>query len=161
MGQRRRPSQTLRYWRAQAKPRPSVPIGGRTPESEAPCQPPIAKYEQLCYSTPMKWVLSPLLFLGACRIHEYCANHRESPCDRGAEGTSPRRIAFRGTMRLERMPFRDRLFGAIPLHYGSVTDPIQIPFRSFTTPLQLHYGSLRPITPLYWLRAYTHQNPAD
>ena len=39
VGQRRRPSQTLRSWRAHAKTKPSVPIGGRTPES-GPLPPP-------------------------------------------------------------------------------------------------------------------------
>ncbi len=53
-----------------------------------PCHIPIAKYEQLCYSGPMKRAAIPLLFLGACRIHEHCANHGESPCGRGAEGTT-------------------------------------------------------------------------
>ncbi len=37
----------------------------------------------------MKWAAGPLLFLGACRIHIALeANHRESPCGRGAEGTT-------------------------------------------------------------------------
>ena len=93
----------------------------------SPCHTPLAKYEQLCYSTPMKSADSPLLFLGACRIHSVLeANHRESPCGRGAEGTSSRRIAFRGTMGPEPMPFRDKLLGAIRLRHGS---------------LRLHYGS--------------------
>ncbi len=36
----------------------------------------------------MKWAPGPLLFLGACRItYVLGANHRESPCGRGAEGT--------------------------------------------------------------------------
>ena len=73
---------------AHAKTRPSVPIGGRTPESETPATPPIAKCERVCYSTPMKSATGPLLFLGACRIHlALWANHGESPCGRGAEGT--------------------------------------------------------------------------
>ena len=53
------------------------------------CPTPIALCELLCYSLPMKWAPGPLLFLGACRItYVLGANHRESPCGRGAEGTS-------------------------------------------------------------------------
>ncbi len=29
---------------------------------------PLAKYERVCYNTPMKSATGPLLFLGACRI---------------------------------------------------------------------------------------------
>ncbi len=48
----------------------------------------IAKFELLCYSTPRKSTTGPLLFLGARRItYVLGANHRESPCGRGAEGT--------------------------------------------------------------------------
>ena len=51
--------------------------------------PPLAKYERLCYSAPMKWAAGPLLSLGACHIHIALeANHRESPCGRSAEGTT-------------------------------------------------------------------------
>ena len=50
---------------------------------------PLAKSEQLCYNIPMKSATGPPLFLGACRIHlALWANHRESPCGRGAEGTT-------------------------------------------------------------------------
>ena len=49
--------------------------------------PPLQNTNDCAIVPPMKWATSPLLFLGACRIHEYCANHGESPCGRGAEGT--------------------------------------------------------------------------
>ena len=53
------------------------------------CHTPLAKYELLCYGSPMKWAAGPLLFLGACRIHTALeAKHRASPCGRGAEGTT-------------------------------------------------------------------------
>ena len=85
---------------AQAKPDPPLKEGaGQTktirPQRRADagvwgsCHTPLAKYEQLCYSTPMKSATGPLLFLGACRItHVLGANHRVSPCGRGAEGTT-------------------------------------------------------------------------
>ncbi len=61
----------------------------RPSAQEAPAPPPVAKYELLCYSIPMKWAPGPLLFLGVCRITFVLgANHRESPCGRGAEGTT-------------------------------------------------------------------------
>ena len=70
--------------------RPSAE-GGRTPQQDPPsrlCRHPLAKYERLCYSILMKWAGGPLLLLGACRItYVLGANHRESPCGRGAEGT--------------------------------------------------------------------------
>ena len=50
---------------------------------------PLAKCERLCYSVPMKSAAGPPLFLGACRITSVLgANHGESPCGRGAEGTT-------------------------------------------------------------------------
>ena len=89
VGQRRRP-----------KPDPSAE-GGRKPKQAHPspipatrrggslCPTPIAKSERVCYSIPMKSATGPLLFLGACRItYVLGANHGESPCGRGAEGTT-------------------------------------------------------------------------
>ncbi len=73
---------------AHAKTKPSVPIGGRTPESEAPATPPIVKYEQVCYSTPMKSATGPLLFLGAAAYVRTGGFSVDSPCGRGAEGTT-------------------------------------------------------------------------
>ena len=73
---------------------------------------------------------------------------REQP-----KGQDPPRKAGTGANAV----IRHRLFGAIPLRYGSVTVPLRSHYRSFTVPLQLHYGSLRPITPLLRLRAYTHR----
>ena len=64
--------------------KPIVPIAAPpTPPREPPLPPPIAKYERVCYSTPMKSAAGPLLFLGACRIQlALWANHRDSPCGR-------------------------------------------------------------------------------
>ncbi len=76
--------------------RPSAD-GGRKPQQIHPprlCPTPIAKYdiakyERLCCSTPMKWATGPLLFLGACRIHEHWGLTTENPpCGRSAEGTT-------------------------------------------------------------------------
>ena len=117
---------------------------------------PIAKYERLCYSTPMKSATGPLLFLGACRItYVLGANHGESPCGRGAEGTTQgARPSEEGWDRSQcrykaqalwshPAPLRFR-YGSLRSHYGS-----------FTVPLRFLYGSLRPITPLLRRRAYT------
>ena len=85
---------------AHAKPTPPLKEGARQdktirphrrPPSEVrgPCHTPLVKYELLCYDSPMRWAAGPLLLLGACRIHTALeANHRESPCGRGAEGTT-------------------------------------------------------------------------
>ena len=75
--------------------------GGRRPQQARPppisaprlggslCHTPLVKSERVCYSTPMKSAPGPLLFLGACRIkYVLGANHGESPCGRGAEGTT-------------------------------------------------------------------------
>ena len=136
---------------AQAKPIPTAE-GGRTPRQDHPppspphrrraspppstATPPIAKYEQLCYSTPMKSADSPLLFLGACRIHEHCAKHRASPAA-GAlreqpKGQDPPRKPGTGACAV----IRRRRFGAIPLHDGSVT----VRYGTMTVPLQFHDG---------------------
>ena len=65
---------------------PSPSAGGRRSLGLLPH--PLAKYERLCYSTPMKSATGPLLFLGACRItYGLGANHGKSPRGRGAEGT--------------------------------------------------------------------------
>ena len=85
---------------AHAKPDPPLIEGARQDKAirphrradagvRGPRHTPIAKYEQLCYSTLMKSATGPLLFLGACRIRlALWANHRASPCGRGAEGTT-------------------------------------------------------------------------
>ena len=61
-----------------------------------PCQPPLAKSELVCYNTLMKSATGPLLFLGACRIHEHWGLTMESPPVAGAlreqpEGQDPPR----------------------------------------------------------------------
>ncbi len=86
------------------------------------------------------------------------AKHRESPCGRGAEGT-PRgaRPSEEGWDRSDCRCKAQALWShpaPLRFRYGAITDPFQILYNSLT-------ASLRPITPLYWLRAYTHQNPAD
>ena len=84
---------------------------------------PLAKYEHLCYGTPMKSAASPLLFLGACRItYVPGANHRESPCGRGRGETSPSPTTVRRRVRPVPMPFPDKPLGAIPLSDGYATD---------------------------------------
>ena len=54
----------------------------------------------------MKSAPAPPLFLRACRIHLDRGSH--SPCGRDVEGISPKRTTIRGTVRLERMPLRDK-----------------------------------------------------
>ena len=131
--------------------------GGRKPQQDHPSRKrhtPLAKYEQLCYSTPMKSAADPLLFLGACRIHEHCANRRASPCGRGAEGTPQRaRPSEDGRGRSD-----CRCKAQAPWSHPA---PLRFHYRSITVPLRFHYGSLRPITLLLRFRAYTRQNPAD
>ena len=88
---------TQKRWRAgrwdngAGQSRPSAE-GGRRPKQIHPprlCPTPLAKYERLCYSIPMKSADSPLLLLGACRITYVPGEiHRESPCGRSAEGTT-------------------------------------------------------------------------
>ena len=66
--------------------RPSAE-GGRKPQQIHPprlCPHHLAKAEQLCYSAPMKWATGPLLFLGACRIHEHWGLTTENPPVAGA-----------------------------------------------------------------------------
>ena len=74
---------------AQAKPDPSLKDGaGRNKPPRLGYATPLLQNANGCAIVPpMKWATSPLLFLGACRIHEHCAHHGESPCGRGAEGT--------------------------------------------------------------------------
>ena len=124
-----------------------------------PCHPPIAKYELLCYGSPMKSAADPLLFLGACRIHTALeAKHRASPCGRRAEGTTQgARPSKEGWDRSQCRCKAQALWShpaPLRFRYGAITDPFQILYNSLT-------ASLRLVTPLYWLRAYTRQNPAD
>ena len=96
---------THKRWRvgggttAQAKPDPSLMEGARQDKTIrphqradagvlAPATPPIAKYEQLCYSTPMKSATGPLLFLGAAAYVRTGGFSVDSPRGRGAEGTT-------------------------------------------------------------------------
>ena len=132
---------------AHAKPDPSLMEGAGQDKTirphrradagvRAPRHTPLAKSEQLCYSIPMKSADSPLLFLGACRIHEHCAKHRASPAA-GAlreqpKGQDPPRKPGTGACAV----IRRRRFGAIPLHDGSVT----VRYGTMTVPLQFHDG---------------------
>ncbi len=123
---------------------------------------PIAKYEQVCYSIPMKWAPGPLLFLGACRIHIALeANHRESPCGRRAEGTTQGARPSEEGWDRSRCRYKAQAAWSYPaplrFRYGSLRSH----YGSFTVPLRFLYGLLRSITPWLRLRAYTHQNPAD
>ena len=71
-------------------------------------------------------------------------------------GCSSSPATLRGSPAPEPTPLQDELLEAIQLHYGSVT----VRYGSITAPLPLRCGSLRPITPLLRLHAYTHRNPA-
>ena len=55
----------------------------------SPCQPPLAEYEQVCYSTPRKWAASPLRFLEACRIREHWGTHGGPLRREALRGASP------------------------------------------------------------------------
>ena len=74
---------------AQAKPDPPLNQGAGRNKTPRPgyATAPLQNTNGCAIVPSMKWATSPLLFLGACRIHEYCAHHGESPCGRGAEGT--------------------------------------------------------------------------
>ncbi len=102
------------------------------------CPTPIALCEPLCYSLPMKWAPGPLLFLGACRItYVLGANHRESPCGRGAEGTSlGARPSEEGWDRSE---CRCKASSLEPSGYA--THPRQLRDSSTTAPRRLRDGS--------------------
>ncbi len=109
---------------AHAKPDPSLIEGAGQDKTirphrradagvRGPRQPPIAKSEQLCYSIPMKSATGPLLFLGACRIHEHWGLTTENPPVAGAlreqpKGQDPPRKAGTGAIAV----VRHRLFGA-------------------------------------------------
>ncbi len=74
---------------ATKSPLPVPELGGRKGRGSPSAPPLLAKCERVCYSIPMKSAAGPPLFLGACRItYVLGANHRESPCGRGAEGTT-------------------------------------------------------------------------
>ncbi len=65
--------------------------GQRRPQQAHPSrkrQPPIVKYELLCYDAPRKWAASPLRFFEACRRQEHWGP-TVNPCGRGAQGASP------------------------------------------------------------------------
>ena len=86
--------------------------------------------------------------LGACRIHSALgADHRESPCGRGAEGTPHgARPSEKGW---DRSDCRCKA-GCLELS-RSITAPLRSHYGSFTAPSRLHRGSfsasLRFITP--------------
>ncbi len=110
----------------------------------------------------MKSSDSPLLFLGACRIHIALeANHRESPCGRGAEGTTQGARPSEEGWDRSQCRYKAQALWSHPaplrFRYGSLRSH----YSSFTVPLRFLYGSLRPITPLLRPRAYTRRNPAD
>ncbi len=86
---------------AQAKPVPSLIEGARQDKTirphrradagvRGPCHTPLAIYERVCYSTPMKSATGPLLFLGACRIHEHWGLTTENPPVAGALREQPK-----------------------------------------------------------------------
>ena len=130
---------------------PSVPTPEYEGGLESPCHTPLAKYEHLCYSIPMKWAAGPLLLLGACRIHTALeAKHRASPCGRRAEGTTQGARPSEEGWDRSQCRYKAQALWSHPaplrFRYGAITDPLRIPFRSFTTPLQLLYGLLRPCT---------------
>ena len=116
--------------------------GGRTPQQNHPsrlCHHPLAISEQLCYSIPMKSADSPLLLLGACRIHEHWGLTTENPPVAGAlreqpKGQDPPRKVGTGANAV----VRHRLPGAISLHY----DSLRFHYSSLTVPLRL-------VTPYY------------
>ncbi len=108
--------------------RPSAE-GGRRPQQAHPspipatrrggslCPTPLAKYERVCYSAPMKWATGPLLFLGACRIHEHWGLTTENPPVAGALREQPKgqdrpRKAGTGANAV----VRHRLLGACRIH---------------------------------------------
>ena len=97
---------------------PSPSAGGRRPR--LPCQPPIAKYEQLCYGSPMKSDTGPLLFLGALPAYMSTALTTEHPPMAGAlrehpKGQDPPRKAGTGANAV----VRHRLPGVIQLRNDS------------------------------------------
>ena len=140
-----------------AAPAPSPTPGRTSPpclrtrgQVRKPRHTPLAKYEQLCYGIAMKWAAdSPLLFLGACRIHSALeANHRESPCGRRAEGTTQgARPSEEGW---DRSQCRYKAQAAL-----EPSRSITVPLRFVTEPLRFLYSSLtvslRLVTPYYAL----------
>ena len=64
---------------AQAKPNPPLKDDAGRNKHIRPgsANPPIAKYERLCYNRPRKWAASPLRFLEACRRQEHWGTHSE------------------------------------------------------------------------------------
>ena len=152
--------------------RPSA-VGGRRPQQAHPSPIPAPASEEASAPPPLQnandcaivphEVGSRPAFLSRSLPHTLAlwANYRESPCGRGAEGTTQgARPSEEGWDRSQcrykaqalwshPAPLRFR-YGSLRSHYGS-----------FTVPLRFLYGLLRPITPLLRLRAYTHRNPAD
>ena len=109
----------------------------------------------------MKSAAGPLLFLGACRIHlALWANHRESPCGRGAEGTTqgarPSEEAWdRSECRFDTSSLEPlRLVSVSPrlatalsqICPGSVTAPFGVPLVNVAKRRQLSHS--RDICPL-------------
>ena len=103
----------------------------------------------------MKQAAGPLLLLGACRIHSALgANHRESPCSRGAEGTTQgARPSEEGWDRSQcRCKAQAPWSHPAPLRFHY--DSLRFHYGSFTVLLRFLYGLLRPITPLLRLHDY-------
>ena len=92
----------------------------------------------------MKSATGPLLFLGACRIHEHWGLTIENPPVAGAlreqpKGQDPPRKVGTGANAV----VRHRLFGAIPLRDGYATHPRRVRDGCATEPRRLRACTLR------------------
>ena len=120
--------------------------GGRAPQQdhpsrESPRHPPIAKYERLCYSSPMKSATGPLLFLGACRIHEHWGLTTEHPPVAGAlreqpKGQDPPRKAGAGANAVVGHRLLGAAFRLPAVSLRLATAPSQICPGSVTAPFE-------------------------
>ncbi len=137
---------------AQAKPDPSLIEGAGQDKTIRPRQradpgvrglrhTPLAKYERVCYSTPMKSATGPLLFLGACRIHEHWGLTTEHPPVAGAlreqpKGQDPPRKAGAGANAVVGHRLLGAAFRLPAVSLRLATAPSQICPGSVTAPFE-------------------------
>ena len=130
--------------------RPSAE-GGRRPQQDHPSRLgpyPIAKLELLCYSIPRKWAPGPLLFLGACRIHEHWGLTTENPPVAGGGGNAPhahnhpRKAGTRANAGVRQALWSHTAERRIS--DGSTTHQRRFSDASATTPRRIHDGYATP-----------------
>ena len=119
VGQRRTPSQTPPLIEGAGQDKTIRPHRRADAGVRDPCHTPLAKYERVCYSTPMKSAPARFSFSepAACGLGESIA--RVPLWQEASEGTCPRPARpLRERLGPERMPLRHKLSGAAKARLG-------------------------------------------